>query len=216
MASRSNQKNDVQPAGDASTEETLGNGSKGSPARLQTESPYQSSDGLNQMRQLGTAKDAAGAPHEVAWTTTTQPAEKGSDVTDKPVTKPTSGPEYIADRLAEMITSTRTESGTGLNILRLTNPQLSDAVEGMGRVLAARPEAEQKATLDMMRQLYQSYDGFKADNDESIAALREAKFNPMNVLGIQRKADEILKMDEVKRGPAVRNTVKQLRSFYLD
>lgn len=221
MVARHNSSSDSVTVKDSASE----GAGKDNSAALQVESPYQSKNGLADMKQIAEAAQP-GKPGEVPTLALVNTSDnlsekpKPTDAVNAQADKPPA--EAIADDIAKMITSTgpKANDGVDLNGLRATHPELAKEVERMGQVLAGRPEAEQKDVLRTMSKLYNSFDGKTdpniAGNPEAVDVLRQQKFDPAYVQGIQNKADEILQMPKDQQGKAISKVQRQLREFYLD
>jgi hypothetical protein len=218
MVTRPGNPSEAANAGDKATPPNASSDTQTQP--FQAESPFQSSDGLSQLRDANRINGSvilASVP-DVSWSAT---VEKAGDAQRVPMEsgagKADSQPKSVGDQLTSMILANGNGPGRNLEQLRDSNPKLAaeiqKAVEALTR--GSSPEAAAE-TLRIMGELYKGFDPRPTDNRESKQELIRAKRDPEMVLGVLEKTREIMRMNPEKRPNAIKKLQIDVRTFHLD
>ncbi len=211
MVTRPGQPNEVNtgkdtPAGEAKAEP------------FQGESPFQSRDGLTQIRSVAdrTVQQAPGTP-EVSWTTNvTQISDAQKTPLESPSGKGELTKEGVGNQLAGTILKNADGSPRSLESIRQQYPKLAAQIDNATELLSQKTPEDQRETLRIMKEMYKGLDPRSTDNRESKQVLERAKRNPEYVHGALVKAEELMKLSPQKREQEIKNIQVQLRTFYLD
>lgn len=214
MVTRPGQPNEVN----AGKDNPVGNTGEAKVEPFQGESPFQSKDGLTQVRGVAdrTDQQVPGVP-EVSWTTN---VAQISDAQKTPLENASGKNELnkaaVGDQLSGMILKNADGSPRSLESIRQSNPKLAAQIDKAAEILAQKSPENQSETLRIMKEMYKGLDPRSTDNRESKQALERAKRNPEYVLGAMNKAEELMKQSPQKREQEIKNIKVQLRTFYLD
>lgn len=212
MATRPGQTNEVTTGKDGPT----GKSGETKAEPFQGESPFQSKDGLTQLRGVAdkTDQQVAGVP-DVSWKTENGDGQKVAMESFSGKTETTK--ESIGNQVAGMILKNGDGSGRSLEQVRQSNPKLAGQIDKAAESLShGKTPEELKETLRVMDELYKGLDPKPTDNRESKQVLNRAKRDPEYVLGVMNKAEELMKLPAQKREQEIRKIKVQVRGMYLD
>ncbi|MDZ4837963.1 MAG: hypothetical protein SGJ27_29615 [Candidatus Melainabacteria bacterium] len=212
MAARPGQTNEIS----APEDKTVSTGSADAAAQpLQGESPYQSTNGLAEMRTLADKTAQAGGTSgipEVSWAKTVEKAQDGG-LERQAQAQAGSPKEAIGNQVTSMIFPNGDRT---LESLRQTNPKLAGEIDKAVKVLEGKSPEVQAETLRVMGELYRGMDPRPTDNRESKAHLLQVRRDPAYVPGILNKANELVKMKPKERMNETLKLKIEIRTMHLD